>query len=205
VLLDGRLSFSSPDPLDLDAFLDELESRLGSEAPDPEIWDRWQVVLPLGLLDAAAFRVRVPDAVAGEDRLRLGFASIANYYEDRWIHRPRYGLAATVDGPPRTPLEAAAGDAVDRALIEGVIRFREQMARRDGYQGLYLGYSFDRPRRRLGLPMIDANVVAEQDLSCMSRDELAALDLATLDPDEREAAHRSAIGLRDPDLIGRFS
>jgi hypothetical protein len=205
VVRDGRLTFSSPDPDALDRFLVELDDVLGPDAPDPETWDHWQKVLPLGLLDAGLFRARLPDAVEGEQRLRLVFASLANAYEDHWLHHPRFGLAATIDGPPRTPLEAASGDAVDRARVEGVIRLREQLARRDGYQGLYVGYSFDRLRRRLGLPMIDANVVAEQDLSCMGRDELRALDLATLDPDERDAARRSAIGLRDAKLIERFS
>jgi post-segregation antitoxin (ccd killing protein) len=210
---DGRLRYASPDADAVDALL--APDALGALADADPTWHRERHILPLNLLDAAIFTFRLPAGLDPEARNALSHDAIAHAYEDRWIHEPRLGLAdSSPSADPssgRTPLEAAREVAAQpearpalAARLEGLIRLREQLARRPGYESLYARYSFDRLRRRLGLPTLDPNTVPDHDLRSMSRTQLQALDPSTQSPDEREQARRSAEGLGDPSLARRF-
>lgn len=211
VLRGERLSYSTPDARQLDHLLDPAVNDFAHYVLERRSeWHRQRSVLPLNLLDAAIFAFRFPPGLDAQNRRRLAREAIADAYENRWIHIERFGLGPEALGdPPLSPLEAgrraAGGDPVARAQLEGIVRLREQLARRVGFEELYASYPFDRLRRRLGLPQLDPNTVEAGDISCMSRTELKALDVARLTAEERAAAHRSAEGLDEPDLARRFS
>lgn len=98
--------------------------------------DRTSTPLPLTMLDAAAWTVRLPNGLGETDRRRLIAESVFEYYTEVWSRTPRKGL----DGA--TPAEAgASGDAATLAKMEGVLRFREQVDHRS------------EPGRNLGIHM----------------------------------------------------
>jgi hypothetical protein len=205
----GHLRYASPDADAVDTLLIPDGPGLGPLVESDPSWHRERHVLPLNLLDAAVFTFRLPGGLDPESRQGLAHSSIAVYYEDRWIHEPRHSLADLGDETSlRTPLEASREAVQDPALaarLEGLIRLREQLARRPGFESLYAGYTFDRLRRRLGLPRLDANTVPESDVRSMSQADLQALDPTTLTPSEREQVRRSAEGLGQPALARRFA
>lgn len=136
--------------------LEEARETLGIE--DASIGEAEAHVLPLHLLDSQALAFRVPEGLDPEERgVRIGEA-LRRYYESEWAGLPRHGLASGEPDAERSesPWDAArrvgAGDAVAAAKLEGVIRLREQLARRPGAAPLYDGFSFDAIRVHLGLP-----------------------------------------------------
>jgi hypothetical protein len=137
VLSPGALRLSTPDADELPSLRTTLDS-LGKPI------EPTRAPLPLRLLDAATWTFRFPAGLDDADRPRLAAEAIASYYEGRWIQHPRTGLGGR-------PLDAAQGDAADRARLEAVIRVREQLASRPRFAPLAGGYDFDRLRRRLGL------------------------------------------------------
>ncbi len=158
---------------------------------------------PLGLADADAVlgTFQIPEPLAPEDRAALSRSILEYYYEDLWIHVPRIGL------DNNSPRDAARGDAIARAKLAGVVRFREQLGARPGVTAIYQGYPFDRLRRRLGLvdPADCAATLDLADVTCMSERELTTLDLAPLDPARLAEAFRSAAAFRDDALTLRFA
>ncbi|MEW4568097.1 hypothetical protein AB1L88_09540 [Tautonia sp. JC769] len=151
-----------------------IEGRLGRGLE----FDRTISPLPLAMLDAAVATVRLPDGLSVDARKRLQADAIASYFESRWVDVPRIGLGAGLgdeEGPPRrSPLDAARlvaeGDDVMRAKLSGILLVREQLARRPRSAELYLGYDFDRLRRRLGIDPLDAPP-AGVDLPLQPRDD----------------------------------
>lgn len=208
----GRLRYTAPDRELVLRFILPTGADFGRiAAEDMDTWERQRTVLPLNLLDASAFTFRLPPGLDADDRRRLTRAALADYYENRWIHQGRHGLgpADRSDDPGATlsPAEAAErGGAADRARLEGIIRLREQLARRPGHAELYAGYPFDRLRRRLGLEGLDPGTVEADDVACMGAAELTRLDPSTLDAPELIAAYRSARHLRRvPDVVARLA
>jgi tetratricopeptide (TPR) repeat protein len=192
----GRLKLSSPDPSAF-ARLDEPPFReaaiLLREAR------REATPLPLAWSDAALGAFRFPKGLDDASQRVLTRDAIERYFEHLWIHQPRRAL----DG--LTPLEASRGDTEARAKLAGVLRFREQLGTRSTHAPLYQGYPFDRLRRRLGLIRAEeSGVVDPDDLSCMSGEELDALDFAKSTPPRQAEALASAASLRDDDRTARF-
>ena len=193
------LRLSSPDPTGFSALDDDPRcqpiARLLATARREKT--------PLGLADADAplGTFRLPEHLDPDARRALSRSILEYYYEDLWIHLPRQGL------DNRSPRDAARGDAVARARLAGVVRFREQLGARTTVAAIYQGYPFDRLRRRLGLvdPADCPATLDPADVSCMSEAELARLDLPALDPARLAEAFRSASALRDDPLALRFA
>ena len=194
-----NLRISSPDAQSLDEIQEPIARVLGTDE-DPV--RREAIPLPLPLLDAAVWMLRLPQDVDAEVQKALSREAVETFYEDRWIHIPRKGL----DG--QSPLGAACGaknDPVLRARLTAVIRVREQLGARPRTALLYQGYPFDRVRRRLGLELIDPEAVDPQDYSCMSGAELDRLDPSTLDDVRLADVFRLASGLREDPRTARFA
>jgi tetratricopeptide (TPR) repeat protein len=151
--------------------------------------------LPLPFLDADLWIFRIPpdvDSGSADERAR---GAIEHYFENVWIHRPRKALDEK--SPLAAARDAGGGDAVARAKLAAVVRLREQLGNRVSTKALYKGYPFDRLRRRLGLPLVDAGAVDKSDLGCADPAELDRLDLGTLDDMKLLDAAVSAAGLQD--------
>jgi tetratricopeptide (TPR) repeat protein len=201
VYISGRtLRLSSPRAENLERIEESLFPRLENEV---EPVRREASPLPLPFLDADVWIFRIPSGVDPDRADQLRREAIEQYFENRWIHRPRHGL----DG--RSPLAAGVevhrGDAAARAKLAAVVRLREQLGNRPSALLLYLGYPFDRLRRRLGLELVYSSAVDMQDLGCASGTELDLLDLATLDDSRLIEAFTSAAGLRDDARTARFA
>ncbi len=214
VVMRDEIHFASPD---LFAMRNEVERRLrlALEDEDPP-FERRTTPLPVALWDAAVWQFRLPAGLEPGARHRLTREAVEHFFEHRWIARfPRFGLGNPPIGdepalPPRwvaqraeaadTPPETAA---VAKAKLEAIVRFRAQLAARPHVAALYEGYPFDRLRRRLGLELHDPDAVDPADVSCMSAEELARLDPATLDPARLLEAYESAETISHP-LIGPF-
>src|SRR5262249_52642268 len=135
------LRLSSPDPTGFAVLNDAPFARVAHVLGTAR---REKTPLALAFADAALGTFKVPPGLDAAERAGLYRAVVERYYEDLWVHLPRVGL----DG--RTPLQAAAaarGDAVARAKLAGVVRFREQLGERPGHAAVYQGYPFDRLRR----------------------------------------------------------
>ncbi|WP_165250254.1 hypothetical protein [Paludisphaera soli] len=179
--------------------LERAEERLRLVIGDPgEAAERAAAPLPLPFLDAALWTVRLPEGRDRADADRWTREVVENYYEDRWLHRPRQGL----DGlsPLAAALDAHAGDDQARAKLAAVVRLREQLGARPGSAALYQGYPFDRLRRRLGLDPDDPASIEPDDLSCAGPWELKALVPGDLNDQQLIDAFLSAKGLRDDAL-----
>lgn len=143
---EGSARFSAPASPSAGLFFRELidQWRFLEESERPAKID--VTVLPIAMLDAAAFRFRLPENLPDTLKERLTLEGVAAYFESEWIEQPRYGLAG------RTPLDASTDThPATRVRLEGIVQFLEQLARRPGRQALYGNYDFDRLRYRLGL------------------------------------------------------
>ncbi|MDG3004681.1 hypothetical protein [Paludisphaera mucosa] len=191
----GMLRLSSPRVDGLEQAEERLRLLIGD--PDEEV-ERAAAPLPLPFLDAAVWTVRLPEGRDRGDADRWTREVVEDYYEDRWIHRPRQGL----DGlsPLAAAHDAHAGDDQAGAKLAAVVRLREQLGARPSSMGLYQGYPFDRLRRRLGLDPVDPASVDHADLSCASPWELRALTPGDLDDHQLGEAFLSAKGLHDDAL-----
>ena len=103
--------------------------------------------LPLVLLDAAVWTFRLPAGTRPRDR-----AGPRSRGHRAVLRRPLDPPSrATDSGTSRSPLDAGrsarAGDAVARAKLTAVVRFREQIGDAPRTLNLYQGYPFDRLRR----------------------------------------------------------
>ncbi|MBX6312109.1 MAG: hypothetical protein IRY99_04200 [Isosphaeraceae bacterium] len=214
IITNESLRCSSPSvPLMIEVERDLLSALGDEERP----LDRRSTPLPLALMDAAVWLVRLPDGLDESARQNLLREAVERYYEDDWIFAPRHGLAGPDDSQAvASPIEvyrrlrdlqgeAGGRAAVLRAKLEAVIRVREQLAARPHVRGLYGGYPFDRLRRRLGLEPIDPAAVDPADVSCMSADELERLEVASLDEARLVEAYRSARAVCDPWTTGRLA
>jgi tetratricopeptide (TPR) repeat protein len=192
----GRLQLSSPRygvlP-SVEAVLDKL--LLGD---DFHPIDRRSTPLPIPLLDSDAWQFRIPERLDEADRIRLCRESIERFYEREWAGDPRPSLGESPDRHIDINRESTKDpnrDPAWLARLAGVIRLREQLAGRPQLAAIRAGYPFDRLRRRLGLPMDDPDAVDPADYSAMSREELEALDLESLDEAALVEVARSANGI----------
>jgi tetratricopeptide (TPR) repeat protein len=153
VVAPGRLLFSTlwHDPeRPWPEILDENRERLGLEGR--AIGELEAHVLPLHLLDSQALAFRLPDGLDAEERLRRSAEALDEYYRVDWGHAPRHGLSLAEPDPHHAepPWQAgervSQGSALAAAQLEGVIRLREQLARRPQAAALYGAFSFDRVR-----------------------------------------------------------
>jgi tetratricopeptide (TPR) repeat protein len=195
------LRLSTPDTTGFDR-LDDLP--FGDVARLLSTSRREATPLPLAWADAALGTFRFPPGLDENARHELSRGVVEHYFEGRWIHVPRKALGGL------SPLEAARasakGDAVARARLAGVIRFREQLGARPSHAALYLGYPFDRVRRRLGLIAPEESAAIDpDDPSCMSEPELDRVDPAKLDGETLAEAFLSANVLRDDTRTARFA
>jgi hypothetical protein len=146
--------------------------------------DRESRPLPITLMDAAVWRIRLPAALDAATRSQLLREWVEHFYEHVWIRQPRRSLG-TAQNAALSPADSASGpartDVALQARLEGLVTFREQLALRPSMQHLYQGYPFDRLRRRLGLEPRDPSLIEAADLSCMSPEEVGTLDLTQLD------------------------
>ena len=191
----GSIRLSSPRVDGLEEAEEKLRLLIGHDAKATE---RAAAPLPLPFLDAAVWTVRFPEGRERADAERWSREVVEDYYENRWIHRPRQGL----DGlsPLAAARDARAGDDVARAKLSAVIRLREQLGARPSSTVLYQGYPFDRLRRRLGLDPIDPASVDSADLSCASLWEIQGLSPGELEDQPLVEAFLSALGLWDDEL-----
>jgi tetratricopeptide (TPR) repeat protein len=141
--------------------------------------------LPIRLMDAAPWTIRLPGALDAQRRHEIYRAAIEQYYETVWIAIPQHALALRENGSlvalePREAARRARENAALRAKLTAVVEFREQLGRRPVAAGLYAGYPFDRLRNRLGLEPHDASLVDESDPFCLNEAQLRALDLQSL-------------------------
>ncbi len=209
VVADGRtLAFTSPD----ETTLQRVEARLVEASPSVlEGSDRRSTPLPIRLMDASAFRTRLPEGMDEATRRRLARESLEAYFEGRWLLQNRRSLAgvggesdsATSPASLALGTRDSAAEAVPRAVLEGILRVREQLGRRRNFLVLYDGYPFDRLRRRLGMAVVDGDV-DPSDLSCLSGPELAKVDPASLDDAGLVEAFRSACPIR-PDVAATLA
>lgn len=196
------LRLSTPDPSGFAVLSDPPFARLAQALNGAR---RERAPLPLAWADAAVVTFKLPAGLDDAAKAALSRAVVEHYYEDLWIHLPRLGL------DNRTPLSAAEaaarGDAVARAKLAGVIRFREQLGTRPTHAALYQGYPFDRLRRRLGLidPADASAALDADDLSCAGAKELDGLDPASLDGPRLVDAFVSASSLRGDARTARFA
>lgn len=198
---------TSPDRGSLELAESILSARLG-EGFLPT--DRGSTPLPIRLMDAAAWLMRLPRVVGEPD---LGSESAARRsaieesYERIWIAGSRLGLS--VDQRPRSPAEAARdaanGDAVARVKLAAIVNLREQLANRPRMAAMVDGYPFDRLRRRLGLPLRDEASVEATDLTSMCSEELGRLDPLSLSDDDLIEALSAAVSICDEVTLSRLS
>ncbi len=167
---------------------------LGIEPPVPT-----RTPLPLTLLDASAWTIRLPGWLGDDDRRRLYREHVEDYYENAGIARPRAGLGGL------TPVEAARGDAAALARLEATIRLLEELSVRPSAIELYQGYPFDRLRRRLGLAVRDPRAIDPDDPATMSGPDLDRLDLDALGDEALADAIRSATALGEDARTARFA
>ncbi|WP_422930547.1 tetratricopeptide repeat protein [Singulisphaera sp. PoT] len=195
-----NLRLSSPRAETLEWIREELEPLVDQPLANIR---REASPLPLPLVDAAIWSVRLPLNLDEAEQARLSRDLVEFFYEDLWIHMPRQGLAGL------SPLEASrrirSGDAVLGAKLAAVIKFREELAARPRAAFLYQGYPFDRLRRRLGLATEDPTTTESDDPSCMSEADLAALDPSSLKAESLAEAIRSALALREDRLVARLA
>lgn len=207
---EGTLRLSTPDPIG--RF--ELEQHIGEALGDNRPVQVESTPLPLTLLDADLWTVRLPLGLDDSTRSRLLRETVENYFENEWIHLGRLGLGqapgvriGVVGG--LTPLGAgrlaSAGDMVARVKLAALIRVREQLAARPRVASLYAGYPFDRLRRRVGLEPDDPRTVEPDDYACMGLRELEQLDPAALNKSALIDAYRSAGALLDDDVAARMA
>ncbi len=122
------------------------------------------------------------------------------YYEETWIHQPRRSLTGN------TPLDAA-GHAVLRKKLRGVVRFIQECAGRS----LLGGYDFDRLRHKLGLiegaapASATPTATGTGDVSGMNAAELAGLKVESLTDEQLEQAFVAAQKLDADDLAASFA
>ncbi len=197
------LRFSSPRA----SSLQRIEELLSEDLPADEHLDRRSTPLPLSLLDAAVWTIRLPIGLDEPTRARLTREAVEHYYESIWIFQPLMSLAGI--SPDSTPAGAARsagrGDAVARVKLAAAVRFREQLGERPSTAALYAGYPFDRLRNRLGLETLDPFTLDTTDPSCLNPSQLRALDPATLDASTLADAFHSARLFGDDDLTARFN
>jgi len=194
------LRLSSPRVENLERIEEQLFQRHENDARSAR---REVTPLPLPFLDADVWTFRTPREIdpALADDLRR--EAVEQYYENKWIHRRRRSLG------DRSPLDAARvvlqGDLVAKAMLAATVSLREQLGERPSARGLYHGYPFDRLRRRLGLDLVDSDMVDPADLGCASPEELDRLEPAALDDSLLAEAVRSAAGLGDDDRSARLA
>jgi hypothetical protein len=188
----ARFSLPTSDPAEMARLERVVEITLGPEfAPI----DRQTRTLPIALIDAAVWRIRLPGDMDAETRGRLLREWVELYYEHAWIAQSRRSLAIrAIDAqtPAAAARHSAQTDTTLRARLEGLVAFREQLAQRPSMQHLYQGYPFDRLRRRLGLDTRDPALTEADDVSCMSPEEIEALDVSRLDRQTLLEAYRHA-------------
>ena len=164
--------------------------------------ERGEQPVPLVGLDHEIWDAAPPPRADLETQARLRRELVEDYYENRWIHKPRHGLMGM--SPYHAALAALDGDDVSRARLLAVIRIREELGARPRLARSYQGYPFDRLRRRLGLEPLVPIAVDDTDLAYQPIQVLQGLEPADLDPYRLIEAFRSAEGLRDDALAARF-
>lgn len=194
------LRLSSPDPSGF-AVLDEPAFAAVRDALATA--RREKTPLALAWADAAVGAFRFPPGLDEAARGALARAAVEHYFENLWIHRPRQALGGLA--PLGAAVASAAGDAIARAWLSGVVRFREQLGSRPTHAAIYQGYPFDRLRRRLGLLPAVEGAVDPDDLSCASGEELDAIDPASLDARRLADAFASAAPLRSDPRTARYA
>jgi tetratricopeptide (TPR) repeat protein len=193
-IIGPMLAFSSPRREAFDRVRDELRQRLGLAINETQ--DRPGLIHFANVIaDAIIYPVaQVPDAA---ERVRHHAES---YFEEVWPTRPRRALRHN------TPIDAAAHPRLRKDLL-GVIRFTEDCAK---LNRAFL-YDFDRLRRKLGLlrgvPSTAATTSAGAvlDIPAMGTQELAALDVATLELPQLEQAYQAAQKLDAQELATHFA
>jgi tetratricopeptide (TPR) repeat protein len=177
----------------VDRVVAELQQALGASLSPPQM-SRGVANFSDALVEALAFPVGVTDQEQAQRRVR---EHMERYFEETWIHRPLRSL----NGIP--PIDAA-GHAVLRRKLRGVVQFLEQCAAISPVQH----YDFDRLRRKLGLMPTTgapATAAAATDFEAMGTAELAGLPTEPLTDDQLEQAYRAALKLDARDVAGRFA
>ena len=199
IVLPGRIRFSSPDLIGLQRAAGIWQDALADLDLEPE-WS--STPLPIRLMDSAVWLFRLAEEWSEDERR----AEVETYFEKRWVLIPRHGL--DFDGEPRSPAEIAfliaGGDLVLTAKLAAIVQFREQLAARTSRLALYVGYPFDRLRKRLGLPLNQPESVDPEDVSCMSFSELESLDPQSLSDTSLADAIESAIGFASPSTMTKL-
>lgn len=143
--------------------------------------------------EAALFPLRISDPDEAKRRVR---AHAEQFFEGVWLQRP----LKTLGGVP--PIDAA-GHAVLKKKLRGVVQFLEQCAR-----VRTLGdYDFNRLRRKLGLGdgATASTDAATADVTALGASELAALSPEALSDEQLEQAWQTAQRLDAHELGRRFA
>ncbi|MCS6851452.1 MAG: tetratricopeptide repeat protein [Gemmataceae bacterium] len=177
---------------DLDKIKDELQqlTSLGLAVDGPV------QVMCRNFAEVGADSMAIPIKVGDKSEMAAVIREeVRRFYEETWIHRPRRSLGGVA------PIDAA-GHAILRKKLLGVIRFLEECSRLDRR-----GYDLNRLRQKLGL---GAGATAGEagvptDLSALSAAELAGLAVESLSDEQLEQAYQAALKLDAGDLAGHFA
>lgn len=202
IVLPSLVRISTPEPEGL-ARLDEPPFDLLTPALASARREAWP--LPIAWADSGIGTFRPPAGLDPSALADLTRGVVERYFESIWLRHPRRALGGL--SPVEAGRLASEGDAVVRARLAAVIRYREQLGTRATHVALYQGYPFDRLRRRVGLLIVEGEgtqAVAADDVSCMSLKELDALDPAALADGTLRDACLSAAGLGHDPTSARF-
>jgi tetratricopeptide (TPR) repeat protein len=148
------------------------------------------------LAEALVFPIGISDRDLAHQKIR---EQVQNYFEEKWIHKPLRSLNLT------PPIDAA-GHAVLRRKLKGVVQFLEESLAK-----IETGYDFSRLRRKLGLSADGATVEPSKDghetldIDRMGAAELASLPVEGLSDEQIEEAYRAAQKLDAHELACRFA
>jgi tetratricopeptide (TPR) repeat protein len=165
------------------------------QAVGPAVSDGRNEQRPASFADILAEALVFPLHASDEaDAKRRVSEHVQRYFEETWIHRPLRSLNLI------PPIDAA-GHAVLRKKLEGVLEFLEDCAKNNQA----IDYDFSRLRRKLGLLPGARETAQGLDIGSMSAADLSALTAESLDDDSLEAAYQAALKLDARDVAGRFA
>lgn len=203
-IVGGVLALSAFEEEKLEAVKGELREKVAlavNEAKSGKAPRAFNDVAIEGLL----FPIGVNSQEEAEKRMS---ASLQQFYEETWIHRPQKTLKGNA------PVYAAGHDQL-RKQLRGVLLFIEQCAE----NGLAGTYDFDRLRRKLGLiegaetPPAETETSTETaestettklDIEAMGAPELSQLSIAELTHEQLHTAYQTAQRLQATELQQHF-
>ncbi len=194
---------ASPIEPALHKIVDELMAKIGPSLSDPT-----HDTGLCNLQDVMAEAMLYPTRQTELDDIASALQEHAiSFFEEVWVRRPSKALSGV------SPLDAAGHPAYQKRLL-GLIKFVEDCyvsvsprVSDDKHMQIVVPYTFDRLRRKLGLPAAGPAPADEKHLAFddLSVAELAGLQVDNLDDDQLDRAFRAAVKLDAGELAGKFA